>query len=73
MKKKKNDDSMLRGSTLERMALSEWMNVVSGNECTGLMPSLPIDFEEAEAYSEIYDVPVSKSQGETTHSDDKKR
>lgn len=73
MEKKKNDESMPRGSMLERMALGEWMNVVSGNECTGLMPSLPIDFEEAEAYSEIYDVPVSESQGEKIDSDDKKR
>lgn len=45
----------------ERMVELDLMNVVSGNECTGLTPTPPIDIEEADAYSEIYDIPVEKS------------
>ena len=56
MKKKKEDESMLRGNNLERMALSEWMNVVSGNECTGLMPFLPETIEEDRKLSSLYGI-----------------
>ncbi len=62
MDEKKDQDRSLRGNTLERMMWSDWMNVVSGNECTGLIPALPIDFEKAEAYNDIYGVPVAESQ-----------
>ena len=35
--------------------------VVSANECTGLMPSLPESHEDADALSELYDIHVSGS------------
>lgn len=31
---------------------------VSSTECTGLMPNLPQDQEEEEAYTKIYTIPV---------------
>ena len=36
------------------------MNVVSGAECTGMVPSAPIGDSQANAYREIYDVPVTQ-------------
>ena len=37
------------------------MNVVSGTECTGMVPTPPLDDDEANAYREIYDVPVEQN------------
>ncbi|MBQ1412829.1 MAG: hypothetical protein IIY93_06545 [Clostridia bacterium] len=39
---------------------SDAMNVVSGAECTGMVPSAPIGDSQANAYREIYDVPVTQ-------------
>ena len=35
--------------------------VVSSTECTGLMPPPPLSADEAESYTEIYDLPLPKS------------
>lgn len=32
-------------------------NVASATECTGLIPTPPISEEEAESYTEIYNIP----------------
>ncbi|MDD6396492.1 MAG: hypothetical protein PUB37_09990 [Firmicutes bacterium] len=45
----------------ERMVELNLMNVVSGNECTGLVPTPPIDIDSADSYNEIYDIPVEES------------
>lgn len=37
------------------------MNVVSGAECTGMVPTPPLSDAEADAYREIYDVPVEQN------------
>lgn len=37
------------------------MNVVSGTECTGMVPTPPLSDGEADAYREIYDVPVEQN------------
>ena len=37
--------------------LSKQNGVVSANECTGMMPTPPEDYDEAEAYNEIYVIP----------------
>lgn len=34
--------------------------VVSSTECTGLMPTPPLSVDEAESYTEIYDLPQPK-------------
>lgn len=47
------------------------MNVVSGTECTGMIPTPPLDDGETGAYREIYDVPVERSDVNTPHSDRK--
>lgn len=39
----------------------ETMNVVSGTECTGMVPTPPLSDGEADAYREIYDVPVEQN------------
>lgn len=38
--------------------------VVSNTECTGLMPTPPEDYDEAEAYNEIYVVPKVENERE---------
>lgn len=35
------------------------MNVVSGTDCTGMVPSAPLDDGEADAYRLIGDMPVT--------------
>lgn len=57
-----------------RMIELNLMNVVSGTECTGLVPTPPIDIDSADSYNEIYDVPVEESTVNTpSHEDDKKK
>lgn len=43
---------------------NEFNSVVSSTECTGLMPTPPQDYDEAEAYSEIYVVPKVENERE---------
>ena len=38
-------------------------NVVSTTECTGLFQGLPVEDEQIEAFSDIYDVPDQGSLG----------
>jgi len=38
--------------------------VVSSTESTGLMPTLPLSVDEAESYTEIYDVPQPKDKAD---------
>lgn len=56
-------------NTLQRIMWDDMMNVVSGNECTGLVPFMPIDMDEAEAYADIYSVPAMDSDAEGEPSD----
>lgn len=35
----------------------EYESVVSATECTGLIQTPPLSVEEAESYSQIYDIP----------------
>lgn len=37
-------------------------NVASATECTGLIPTPPISEEEAESYTEIYNIPQPKDK-----------
>ena len=37
-------------------------SVVSSTECTGLMQTPPISVDEAECYTDIYDVPQPKNE-----------
>ncbi len=43
---------------------NEFHGVVSATECTGLMPTPPQDYDEAEAYNEIYVVPKTVNERE---------
>lgn len=43
---------------------NEFNSVVSARECTGLMPTPPQDYDEAEAYNEIYVVPQVENSEE---------
>lgn len=36
-------------------------NVASATECTGLIPTPPLSEEEAESYTEIYNIPQPKN------------
>ncbi len=35
-------------------------SVASGTECTGLTPTPPLGEEEADSYTEIYDIPLEE-------------
>ena len=39
-------------------------SVASSNECTGLIPSSPIDEQQVDSYSEIYDTTLAKDPEE---------
>lgn len=71
MEKKKDKNDVPCEYDIERMAWDDLMNVVSGNDCTGLMPRPPITLDEAEAYNDIYDVPTVESKINTTSSTDR--
>lgn len=45
-----------------REIFDDLFDVVSGTECTGLIPSEPYNADEIEAYSDIYDIPLSAHQ-----------
>lgn len=45
-----------------RIIFDDPANVVSGMECTGLIPSAPYDEYEIDSYSQIYDIPLSSVQ-----------
>ena len=45
----------------------ETFNVASSTECTGLIPSAPLSGSEADSYSEIYDVPLTKTPADAVH------
>ncbi len=60
MDKKRRSYDVPCGDDLERMVEINLMNVISGNECTGLVPVPPIDIEAADSYNDIYDVPVER-------------
>ena len=51
-KKDINDDFSPEDMTLKNSVASAW-------ECTGITPTVPGGETEAEAYSDIYDLPVS--------------
>ncbi len=36
--------------------------ISSANDCTGLIPTLPIDEEESDSYTKLYDIPKPKSE-----------
>ncbi len=41
---------------------NEMFSVASATECTGLIPTPPVDKSEADSYTDIYHVPVPKTQ-----------
>ncbi len=41
--------------------------VSSAAECTGLIPSAPVDEASADAYSDLYDIPLAQSAEEARH------
>lgn len=73
MDKKRNKYNLPCETDLERLIQTDLMNVVSGNECTGLMPTPPLDLEEVEAYSDIYDVPMAESRVNTHPPEDENK
>lgn len=42
--------------------LEDDFSVMSATECTGLIPTPPLDDAQADSYGEIYDVPISKEK-----------
>lgn len=52
--------------------LNEEIGVVSATECTGLMPAPPQNYDEAEAYAQIYSVPKAENKREKELKDHKK-
>ena len=45
----------------------ELYGVASSTECTGLIPSAPLDPAEVSSYQAIYDVPMSKNAKAADH------
>lgn len=41
--------------------------ISSASECTGLIPSAPVDEAAADAYSDLYDIPLAQSAEEARH------
>ncbi len=41
---------------------NEMFSVASATECTGLIPTPPVDKAEADSYTDIYDIPMTKSE-----------
>jgi hypothetical protein len=41
--------------------------VVSATECTGLIPTPPQSAEQAESYAQLYHIPQSKDQPNSSH------
>lgn len=53
---------------------NEFQGVVSATECTGLMPTPPQDYDEAESYNEIYVVPKVRNKTEKVlHSEEPRK
>lgn len=48
--------------TDSRELFDQLYGVVSGTECTGLIPAAPHEASEIHSYSEIYDIPLSVDQ-----------
>lgn len=42
--------------------LEDTLKVTSANDCTGLIPSAPQSDAEADAYTDLYDIPNSKNK-----------
>ena len=51
-----------------RVVYDDAFDVASATECTGLIPSAPISASEADAYSDIYDVPLADTPAAARHS-----
>jgi hypothetical protein len=62
LNKKRDKYNVPCETDMERIIETDLMNVVSGNECTGLMPSPPLDLDEVEAYNDIYDTTLAESK-----------
>ncbi|BCI60561.1 hypothetical protein [Solibaculum mannosilyticum] len=41
---------------------NEMFAVASATECTGLIPTPPVNKSEADSYTDIYDIPMTKSE-----------
>ena len=49
------------------------MNVASGTECTGMIPTPPGGCDDCNSYREIYDIPAEPSDRTKTNSNKKSR
>lgn len=57
----------------EDVGAIEDYTVASSTECTGLVPTPPIDMSEVDSYHEIYDIPLSDETVESNLQDEKKK
>ena len=62
VRRKKNDAAALQNK--DPLAHLDIDNVASATDCTGLIPSAPINDEEVDAYAEICPIPHPKQDGQ---------
>ena len=62
MDKKDKKAPMPYDSSDDEELFNNLFDVASATECTGLMPTPPLNEAEAESYSKIYDIPLTKEK-----------
>ncbi len=72
-KKNKHNNNIPQTDQYGQFESMDAMNVASGTECTGMIPTHPGGCDDCDSYREIYDIPSKPTDSAKTNGNKKNR